>query len=111
VLQWRGEARGSLGYFSVGQGLGRAAEEGRGRESRPWGGGDTGPRPRVSEGENKSFSFLFSHLLLKPLKKELKNHFEFKNHHSIKHMQQHGCSNMCLNLIVTFNKNSFLTTL
>jgi len=46
------------------------------------------------------FSTPFAQFFLKGFKKNILN---LKKHHSIKHMQQHGCVNMCVDLIVTFN--------
>jgi hypothetical protein len=78
---------------------------GGGRQARLGGGKrrKSGPSPRVGRERENTFFFLFFHLLLKSFERIFKTTLNLKKHHSIKSMQQHECTSMCLGLIVNFN--------
>ena len=79
----------------------RRKKEGGG--NRPLGERERMGRARDREGEEKLFSFYFSSFYSNPLKRIFKPNLNLKKLHSIKYMQQHGCTYMCLGLIVNFN--------
>jgi len=81
----------------------RREERRRGGGKRPRGERERMGRARDREGEEKLFSFYFSSFYSNPFKRIFKPNLNLKKLHSIKYMQQHGCTYMCRGFIVNFN--------
>jgi hypothetical protein len=83
--------------------LGRNREERGEGEKQPAGGGEKWAEPETGRERGNSFPFTKFIFCSNLLKRISKTNLNLKKLHSIKYMQQHGCTYMCLGLIVNFN--------